>query len=58
MQASPAGQQVSKFDDHLFLYRQHEIFARLGADIPERTLVGWVNTGSQIDRLSNGQSEV
>jgi hypothetical protein len=40
------------------LYRQHEIFARLGADIPERTLVGWVNTGSQIDRLSNGQSEV
>ncbi len=32
---------VSKFDDHLPLYRQHEIFARMGADIPERTLVGW-----------------
>lgn len=32
---------VSKFDDHLPLYRQHEIFARIGADIPESTLVGW-----------------
>ncbi len=25
---------VSKFDDHLPLYRLHEIFARMGADIP------------------------
>ena len=32
---------VSKFDDHLPLYRQHEIFARMGTDIPESTLVGW-----------------
>ena len=32
---------VSKFDDHLPLYRQHEIFERMGADIPETTLVGW-----------------
>ncbi|WP_458792488.1 IS66 family transposase [Yoonia sp. MH D7] len=32
---------VSKFDDHLPLYRQHEIFERMGADIPESTLVGW-----------------
>lgn len=32
---------VSKFDDHFPLYRQHEIFARMGADIPESTLVGW-----------------
>ena len=32
---------VSKFDGHLPLYRQHEIFARMGADIPESTLVGW-----------------
>jgi transposase len=32
---------VAKFDDHLPLYRQHEIFARMGADIPETTLVGW-----------------
>ncbi|AEI95565.1 transposase IS66 family [Roseobacter litoralis Och 149] len=32
---------ASKFDDHLPLYRQHEIFARMGANIPESTLVGW-----------------
>ncbi len=32
---------VSKFDDHLPLYRQHEIFERMGANIPESTLVGW-----------------
>ena len=32
---------VSKFDDHIPLYRQNEIFARMGADIPESTLVGW-----------------
>jgi len=32
---------VSKFDDHLPLYRQHEIFARMGSDIPETTLDGW-----------------
>ncbi|MHC2419537.1 transposase [Sinorhizobium meliloti] len=27
---------VSKFDDHLPLYRLNEIFARMGADIPDR----------------------
>lgn len=32
---------VSKFDDHLPLYRQAEIFARMGADIPDTTLVDW-----------------
>jgi transposase len=31
---------VSKFDDHLPLHREHEIFERMGADIPESTLVG------------------
>jgi transposase len=30
---------VSKFDDHLPLYRQAEIFMRLGADIPRSTLI-------------------
>ncbi len=30
---------VSKFDDHLPLYRQAEIFVRLGADIPRSTLI-------------------
>lgn len=32
---------VSKFDDHLPLYRQAEIFARMGAEIPDSTLVDW-----------------
>lgn len=32
---------VSKFDDHLPLYRLHEIFARMGADIPDTTMVDW-----------------
>jgi len=41
LQAAPAGQRVSRFDDHLPLYRQNEIFARLGADIPDSTLVDW-----------------
>ena len=32
---------TSKFDDHVPLYRQHEIFERMGADIPDATLVDW-----------------
>lgn len=32
---------TSKFDDHIPLYRQHEIFERMGADIPDTTLVDW-----------------
>lgn len=32
---------VSKFDDHVPLYRLNEIFARMGADIPDTTLVDW-----------------
>lgn len=32
---------TSKFDDHVPLYRQNEIFARMGADIPDTTLVDW-----------------
>ncbi|MGI9451360.1 MAG: IS66 family transposase [Geminicoccaceae bacterium] len=40
---------VSKFDDHLPLYRQGEIFARLGIDIPRSTLIGW--TGAAIAEL-------
>ena len=40
---------VSKFDDHVPLYRQGAIFARLGIDIPRSTLIGW--TGSAIAAL-------
>jgi transposase len=32
---------TSKFDDHLPLYRLNEIFTRMGADIPDTTLVDW-----------------
>jgi transposase len=39
---------VSKFDDHLPLYRQNEIFARLGADIPDSTLVDWCGRACQV----------
>lgn len=39
---------VSKFDDHLPLYRQAEIFARMGADIPDTTLVGWCGRAMKV----------
>jgi transposase len=39
---------VSKFDDHLPLYRQNEIFARMGADIPNSTLVEWCGRAMQV----------
>jgi transposase len=32
---------VAKYDDHLPLYRQGEIFARMSADIPRSTLIDW-----------------
>jgi transposase len=32
---------VLKFDDHVPLYRQNEIFTRMGANIPDTTLVDW-----------------
>jgi transposase len=39
---------VSKFDDHLPLHRQNEIFARMGADIPDSTLVDWCGRAMQV----------
>jgi transposase len=39
---------VSKYDDHLPLYRQHEIFARMGADIPDSTLVDWCGRAMKV----------
>ena len=33
---------VSKYDDHLPLYRQAEIFARAGVSLETSTLSGWV----------------
>jgi len=47
---------VSKFDDHIPLYRLNEIFARMGADIPDTTMVDWCGGAMKtlhplIDRL-------
>ena len=39
---------TSKFDDHIPLYRQHEIFERMGADIPDTTLVDWCGGAMRI----------
>lgn len=41
---------VSKFDDHLPLYRLNEIFARMGVDIPDSTLVDWCGRTMQVLR--------
>src|SRR5580692_5091419 len=41
---------VSKFSDHLPLYRQSEIYARQGVEIERSTLAGWV--GGTIELLS------
>ncbi|EXS68073.1 IS66 family transposase [Sphingobium sp. Ant17] len=39
---------IAKFDDHLPLYRQNEIFARMGADIPRSTLADWCGRSMRI----------
>jgi transposase len=39
---------VSKFDDHLPLYRQHEIFGHMGADIPDSALVDWCGRAMKV----------
>ena len=39
---------VSKFADHLPLYRQSEIYARQGVEIERSTLAGWVGASSQL----------
>ncbi|MFZ0731565.1 MAG: IS66 family transposase [Candidatus Sulfotelmatobacter sp.] len=39
---------VSKFGDHLPLYRQSEIYARQGVEIERSTLAGWVGGASEL----------
>jgi transposase len=39
---------VSKYADHLPLYRQSQIFAREGVDLERSTLAGWVGASSQL----------
>lgn len=38
---------LSKYDDHLPLYRQQQQFARLGINFPKSTLCDWVEKGAQ-----------
>ena len=39
---------VSKFSDHLPLYRQSEIYARQGVEISRSTMAGWVGAASDL----------
>jgi transposase len=39
---------VSKFADHLPLYRQSEIYARQGVEVERSTLAGWVGAASEL----------
>jgi transposase len=39
---------VSKFSDHLPLYRQSEIYGRQGVEIERSTLAGWVGGASEL----------
>jgi len=44
---------IMKFDDHLPLYRQSEIWGRLGVDISRQTLSSWVlKMGSSLDVIA------
>ena len=40
---------ISKYDDHIPLHRQCEIFERIGVEIPQSTITGW--TGQAIRTL-------
>ena len=42
---------VSKYKDHLPLYRQNKIFERFGVDIPESTLGDWIKDAANLLRL-------
>lgn len=39
---------VSKFDDHVPLYRLNEIYARMGADVPDSTLLDWCGRAMKV----------
>jgi transposase len=39
---------ISKYGDHLPLYRQSQIYAREGVDLDRSTLAGWVGAASQL----------
>lgn len=39
---------VSKYEDHLPLYRQEQIWARLGVEMPRNTVCGWIMAASEV----------
>lgn len=39
---------VSKFDDHVPLYRLNEIYARMGAEVPDSTLLDWCGRAMKV----------
>jgi len=47
---------VSKYVDHLPLYRQSQIFARDGIDLDRSTLADWVGGASEAKRRALGRS--
>jgi len=50
---------ITKFADHLPLYRQESIFGRAGLAIPRSTLAQWVGaTGVQLQPLVDALRDV
>lgn len=39
---------VSKYEDHLPLYRQEQIWARLGVEMPRNTVCGWIMAAFEV----------
>jgi len=39
---------VSKYQDHLPLYRQEKIWQRMGIDIPRNTVCGWIMAAAEV----------
>ena len=39
---------ISKYQDHLPLYRQEKIWQRMGVDMPRNTVCGWIMSASEV----------
>ncbi len=39
---------VSKYEDHLPLYRQEQMWARLGIELPRNTVCGWIMAAAEV----------
>lgn len=47
---------VSKYEDHLPLYRQEQIWTRLGIEMPRNTVCGWIMAAAEISADEGGAS--